>query len=159
MRKRIHLTIIGFFLLLNGSLFAQTAGWGAGLSFGEPTGICVKKWLDAEHAITGSIAYSVATVNNQLSVNANYVWNELRVVGYNSRYGEQYGVGLRICTRPNESPQFGLRLSASFIWYPNKFPCDFFVEGAPVLYFNPYSGVGMDASAGIRFYFSRSNSK
>jgi hypothetical protein len=138
-------------------LHAQRTGWGLGLVFGEPTGFTAKKWIDQDHAITGGIAYSTATINDGLSLNANYVWNQFHLSDYHNNFGLQYGVGFRFNTRSSNDSQFGLRGTLEGIWYPEHFPCDFFLEVAPVFVVAPSTGIALDLNAGLRFYIDSSH--
>ncbi len=142
-----------FIAFLAGSLPAQTKGFGIGLAFGEPTGICFKNWIDEEHAITGAVAYSIIDQSNLFGVNVNYTWNRMKTVGYKTRLGFQYGAGLGITTRKNISSLAAIRITTAAIWYPNFIPIDFYFEFAPEIVVYPYSGIGLDAGAGIRYYF------
>jgi hypothetical protein len=152
MKNRLFGVVLVFVCLLIQPASAQWSGWGIGLSFGEPTGFAFKKWIDEEHAVTGGVAYSVATIYDGLSMNVNYVWNKYQMANYQNNFGFHYGAGVRFNTRSAEGSQFGLRGTVEGIWYPEHFPCDFFLEAAPVLLIAPSLSLAMDVNAGVRFY-------
>ncbi len=147
------LLLFVFSVFFANNLHAQTNGLGLGLAFGEPTGICFKKWVDDEHAITGTVAYSIISQSYFWSFNGSYTLNKFKTIGYKNKVGFQYGIGFRVSTRDNLRTLLGLRSSASVVWYPNFLPIDFYFEFAPVLFVYPYPGLGLDAGAGIRYYF------
>ena len=56
------------------TVLAEPKGLGIGVMVGEPTGVSVKKWLDATHAIDGGAAWSIAG-DDALSLHADYLFH------------------------------------------------------------------------------------
>ncbi len=157
--KYLKILILLMLFSLFAGVQAQTKGVGIGMSFGEPTGIIFKKWIDSSYALTGAVAYSTATVNDEFTFNLNYVFTRLKVYRYKNNFGFQYGGGVRFSLRRNGGPLYGLRGTAAGLWYPEHFPVEFSIEVAPVIVFGPYYGVAFDANAGVRYYFNAWGSK
>ncbi|MFH0907621.1 MAG: hypothetical protein V1929_02520 [bacterium] len=141
--------------------FAEPQGLGVGVMIGEPTGVSVKKWLDASRAIDGAAAWSLSG-RDALSLHADYLFHKSGVVTNTPpEVLLHFGVGGRIHIRgeddgngnDDDDVTMGVRLPIGFTYLFRNNPVEFFMELAPVVELIPDTDADMDAAIGIRFYF------
>ena len=134
---------------------------GAGVIFGEPTGIAWKYQINQTNAVDGSIGFSP---NDRYRVNIDYLWQahpfSERNLGLHYGAGAAFGFGRTDYVvysggyfyREREVG-FGVRGVVGLNYMIPRSPVDLFMEVAPVVVLTPASNSGIDAGFGARFYF------
>lgn len=150
-RKILLLTTL--FLSFSGYALAQNSGFGAGLKFGQPTGLTAKYWLGGNNALSGSLGYSLlADGNFYLSVD--YLYHSFGLVKSTEEFPVFYGFGARFIAKESDGGSFGIRGVGGISWHSKQYPLEVFVEFAPVFRLLPTAGLDLDAALGGRYYFS-----
>lgn len=145
-----------FALLLVALMLASvpaTARIGAGIILGEPTGICVKKWLDEGTAIDAATGWSMT--DGDFYLHADYLWHRIvedrKIGGSVPLY---FGIGGRLLIRGDgDDSEVGLRVPVGLDFFLPDDRFDIFVEIAPILNIAPETELGLSGGIGVRFYF------
>lgn len=141
---------------------ADGGPFGAGIILGEPSGLSLKLFLDARHALDAALDFSF--VDDTLYVHADYL---LHFSGWAVRGGTQHhfipyvGVGGKIGVHDrggkhhddDASGAIGVRVPLGIAWIPGKAPIDIFLEIVPGLFILPETDPDLDAGLGIRYFF------
>jgi len=154
--KRYALLAIFLVSASAGALRADHRNFGLGVEFGAPTALSGKLWLNHENAIDfaiGGLGYYYGRNYGGLNVHADYLWH---------RYGVFGGIGSDAGSKMPlyigfggvfQSPEVVGARGVIGVTYLFDAPFDVFFEMAPTLVILPYSGFGVSAGLGGRFYF------
>ncbi|HAF94797.1 MAG: hypothetical protein A2X34_05415 [Elusimicrobia bacterium GWC2_51_8] len=130
-------------------LRAQKAGdAGAGIVFGNPTGSTAKFWLNSSRALNISVGF-----NTKLALYGDYLWHSWKALPQPSKGRLPVYLGLGAKIMPSSSNEFGLRAVAGIAYWLPRDPLEIFLEAVPVLRLFHGGGAGLEASAGLRYYF------
>ena len=152
-------------MLISPVLFAQSTGVGAGIILGVPTGISAKFWTSNTNAFDLAIGWSnegewtrysngyYYYEPSDLHIHADYLWHDFSAIRSQERFPIYYGFGFHFDEGYAAPSAFGLRGVIGVDWLPRTVPLDVFLEFAPVIFFTPGSGLGLDAGVGTRFFF------
>jgi len=131
---------------------------GIGIILGEPTGVTAKLYLKDDQAIQA--AAGSAFISGGLSLTADYVFHPLILQTRDSYVLPVYiGPGVRLIDytngRASSTFALGLRAVAGLLFDFKTVPLDAFIEVGGVLEydFTKGFGLGLNAGAGIRYYF------
>lgn len=135
---------------------------GVGAMLGEPTGISLKYWLDATHAIDGGVAWSL-TENESLHLHADYLFHVNDALSPKDLKGPlsfYYGIGARLKFKDGggkgrnaDDDLVGIRFPLGLSYRIPESPFDVFLEFVPVLDVVPSTDVAFDLAVGGRYYF------
>lgn len=132
---------------------------GVGIILGEPTGITARLYLKDDQAIQAAVGASF--VANGIQADGDYVFHPVILQDRDTLVIPLYvGPGLRFIDYAggsNGSSHFaaGLRAVGGLLFDFKDVPLDAFIEIAGVLEydFKDGAGVGLNAGAGVRYYF------
>lgn len=153
-----------FILTILISIHALSAGdLGVGIIIGEPTGLSLKKWIDADRAFDAGIAWSFSG-NNSIHFHADYMvhrFGVLQSLDLPGRSAFYFGLGGRIKliedqiekVGDDQQVQLGIRVPLGISYKIADAPIDLFVEVVPVLDLVPDTDIDLNAAIGARFYF------
>jgi len=148
--------IIAVLLVSTLSLRAQDKGLGAGIMFGEPTGISVKGWVNQTTAIDVGIAYSFLEVSS-MHLSVDYVFHSYNLLNVASgKLPVYYGIGGRLKFKNNKEDndsRLGVRGPVGLCYQFQNAPVDIFLEIVPVLDIEPETKMSINSSIGVRYYF------
>jgi hypothetical protein len=130
---------------------AQDRGFGAGIIFGEPTGISLKGWTSSKNAIDVGLAWSFHG-SGSFHIHADYLWHFRDVFPRAERLVLYAGPGGRIRLSSGSSV-IGVRIALGAEYWISGAPLDVFLELAPIVDFAPSTEGAMNAGVGIRFFF------
>ncbi len=137
-------------------LRADHRNFGLGVELGAPTALSGKLWLNHENAVDfaiGGLGYYYGRNYGGVNVHADYLWHRYGVFG---GPGNDAGAKMPLYLGIGgvfQSPEVvGVR-GVIGVTYLFDAPFDVFFELAPTLVVLPYSGFGVDAGLGGRFYF------
>jgi len=126
--------------------------FGAGVIFGEPTGVSLKYFLTEKTAIDGAIGWGFHR-ETDLHLHSDYLWHvhDFYPVseGQLSLY---FGAGLRVKFRDGED-RIGVRVPVGVSYRLENRPVDVFLEVAPILDVTPSTRGGFTAGIGARYWF------
>ncbi len=147
MKKILFIAMLG---LLSHTLSAQDSGFGAGVVFGDPTGLSLKSWLSSKNAVDAAVAWS--TVNDLLYVHADFLMHNYNIVNVSDgRLPLYFGIGARVGFGDDIS--IGARIPVGFDYMFDGAPVDIFVEIVPGPIFVPGIDFDLDGGIGIRYWF------
>lgn len=128
-----------------GTLCAQEPdAIGAGLLAGKPTGVTAKLWYGNMAVDTG------VDLGHQLTLYGDYLWNSWSVLPQPAKGRLPVYLGLGMQVSPEE---FGLRIVAGVAYMLPRDRFELFFDVVPVVRLSPGSSGGVNASAGVRYYF------
>ena len=152
-------------LLLPADGTAAPGPLGAGIILGEPSGLSIKLFLDARHAVDAALDLSF--VEDAVYVHADYLMHFspifirggaqhpiLPYVGFGGLIG--VAGGDQDHNRKDEHRErgaLGVRVPLGLTWMPRAAPIDVFLELVPGLIIIPETNPKLDAGLGIRYYF------
>lgn len=147
MTRRI---IVAAALVLAGawSAFAQQKGTGGGLMAGEPTGIVMKQWVDADEAWDFGLGISFEG-EDTLHVHWDYLLHDFDLLAF----PVYAGLGLRLNLDERDDNEVGIRVPVGADLMIRKLKADLFVEVAPVLDVAPDLELAWNAAIGVRYFF------
>ena len=164
MKLRMCLFCIVLIVIVSFSINAQDHGFGIGFIVGEPTGLSAKLWTSGRNAFDFGLGWSVGgdrVTRNDITHNGSrihfhmdYLWHSFSSIKSTERLPLNYGIGGRINSGGGYNTSFGVRGVFGIAWLPRSTPLDVFMEIAPVLQLVDYTGFGIDAGLGVRFYFN-----
>lgn len=130
---------------------AQKAGsFGAGVVLGAPTGATGKLWLDdGTQAIDAGLGW-----NGALTVYGDYLWHGWTLLPQPPQGRMPVYVGLGAQVRAYNDPEVSLRAVAGIAYWLPQDPIEIFLEIVPLLHLTRHTGAGLDAAAGVRYYFN-----
>lgn len=160
-----QLALIFALALLPSFLPAEPLGPGAsshrlgiGGTLGTPTGFSAKYWFDRENALNlalGAYGFYGGRYAGGATLHLDYLWHHYGVFGSPSSAAYEHlpiyiGVG-GLFSSPDVT---GARAVFGLTWLFEDAPFDLFFDLAPTLVIAPYySGIGVDAGLGGRYYF------
>lgn len=152
-------------LLLPAESTAAPGPLGAGIILGEPSGLSLKLFLDASHAVDAALDLSF--VDDAVYVHADYLLHFspifvrggaqhpiLPYVGFGGLLG--LADGDHDHNRKHEHRTrgaLGVRVPLGLTWMPRAAPIDVFLELVLGLFIIPETNPNLDAGLGIRYYF------
>lgn len=139
-------------LLFSFSAFALENKLGAGMMFGNPTGVSAKYWIDGHKAIDGAMGFSFGR-KTELSIHADYLLHQKAVLFYNDVHPLDlyYGLGGRM--EFSDGLEIGVRLPVGFTHFIENRNADVFAEVAPVVDLISKIGIELHFAVGARYYF------
>lgn len=140
------------FLLAASFSYTQDRGLGVGAMLGEPTGVSLKAWTNANNAIDAGLAWSYYK-SPSLHLHADYLWHSFDVIKTNERIPIYYGVGGRLKFGKKDDSNLGVRGVFGVGYFLKSAPVDFFIEIAPILDLIPGTGFSMNGGIGARYFF------
>jgi hypothetical protein len=161
MRTRI---LIGA-LCVVASASAQDSGFGIGLIVGEPTGISMKGWLDAEHAIDGALAWNFGH-EGVFQLHGDYLFHKMDLIKVDKgKLPLYFGPGLSFQFwngdqywhdgdwHEGNSTVVSVRFPVGLDYLFEGAPVDAFFELVPKLDLVPSTWFGVDFGIGGRYWF------
>lgn len=125
---------------------------GLGATFGEPTGLSVKYFLNDKMAVDGSLGVGFYEETG-FSTHAGLLWHLFDCCpGTSERMPFYIGAGPRIKVEDNDT-WFGLRFPIGVSYMLEDAPMDVFFEVGPILDFTPEVRGSFTATLGIRYWF------
>ena len=147
MKKVIIITLLSICSI---GLSAQDSGLGAGVIFGEPTGISLKSWMSSKTAIDAAIAWSA--LDDFLYVHADFLIHNFDIIDVSDGQLPLYfGLGAKVGF--GNDVVFGARIPIGLDYMFGSAPLDIFVEIVPGLTLVPGIDFDIDAGIGIRYWF------
>ena len=147
MKKSIIILLMGAFSL---GLSAQDSGIGAGLIFGEPTGLSFKSWVSSKTAVDAAITWS--SVSDFLYIHADYLIHNFDIIDISDgKLPLYFGIGAKVGF--GNEVHFGARIPIGLDYMFSGAPVDIFVEVAPGLTFIPGVDFDLDGGIGVRYWF------
>ena len=147
---KMLLVLVGMLMAVGNPLWAQKAGdFGTGIIFGNPTGGTAKFWLDNNRALDASVGF-----NTSLALYGDYLWNNWKVLPQPAGGKLPVYLGLGAQVMPSSPHEFGLRAVAGIAYWLPRNPIEIFLELVPILRFSQGDSVYLNASVGLRYYFS-----
>jgi len=140
-------------LILPLTLKAQMkrGNFGAGVMFGEPSGITAKLWQGQRNAFDFGLAWSFEHTNS-MTMQADYLWHNYNIIKVDEgTMPIYYGVGGRVMVG-NEG-NVGIRVPVGVNYLFAHDPLGLFFEVAPILDLAPSTNFDLNADVGIRYYF------
>lgn len=148
-RSFLLLTILALFASVN--LSAQDSGFGAGVLFGQPTGISVKLWTSETTALDGGLAWSFYN-GGFIHVHADFLMHKFNVIDVSSgRLPLYFGIGARLGL--GNQLHLGARVPIGLDYLFDEAPVDIFLEIAPGLDLTPATQFALDGGIGVRYFF------
>ena len=153
MIKKI-ITSLFFILLFSNSIYAQGNGFGLGMILGEPTGISLKNWLGRSTAVDFAIAWSLEG-KNSFTIHGDYLSHHFKWTQVESgSLPFYYGIGGSIKFTDDDA-RLGARVPLGLNYHFENLTLDLFLEFVPVLLLLPKTDFDINASIGIRYFFTR----
>ena len=147
MRKAIIIALLGVFSL---TMSAQDSGIGAGVIFGEPTGLSFKSWLTSKNAVDAAVTWSA--IDDYLYVHADFLIHNFDIIDVSDGQLPLYfGIGGKVGFGNDLS--MGVRVPIGLDYMFSGAPVDIFVEVVPGLKFLPAIDFDVDGGIGIRYWF------
>jgi len=132
--------------------------FGLGVILGEPTGLSLKYWLDADRAIDGGAALSYSE-NDSFQLHGDYLIHDYDLFNADD-LPFYYGLGARLKFKDDDGGGrnrhheiFGIRIPLGITYLFEDAPLDLFFELVPVLDLSPEVELDIGAAIGLRFYF------
>ncbi len=145
--------LLGALLLLSlaGTAMAQNSGkMGLGLSFGDPTGLNYKYWMNSRNAFDLGVSFdSDLTMWGDYFVN--FVANEN---AGGSAFFAYLGLGGSFESRDSSDNKWGIRIPVGAEYFLGAAPFSFYGELVPVFVLTPDTDTELDGSFGFRWYFN-----
>ncbi len=152
--------------------YGSESGFGLGLVLGEPTGISMKLFLGAGHAIQGTAAFELVHRDRFLFI-VNYLWHPSTIVSTSAfDLGWHVGVGGFVgiwfddyrCDRWSADPRrcedwdddgagFGAHFPVGLDMMFRGAPIELFLEAAPGLWIFPGTDFSIFGGFGARYFF------
>ena len=160
MKKASVARIVGFALLAGmwaaPAKAARSGDQGIGLMVGNPSGLTWKMFLDDHLALDAALGVD----QGDFDVHATLLYHDFDLFKRSPAFADltnQGDLGLYFGIGPRElfahDSEFCLRLPVGVNYLPHSEPYELFVELAPVIRFNPSSGMDFDYAIGARYYF------
>ena len=140
-------------LILPLSLKAQMrkGSFGAGVMFGEPSGITAKLWQGQRNAFDFGVAWSFEHTNS-MTMQADYLWHSYNIIKVDEgTMPIYYGVGGRVLV--GDEGNVGVRIPVGVNYLFAHDPIGLFFEVAPILDLAPSTKFDLNADVGVRYYF------
>jgi hypothetical protein len=150
MKRKVFIVAI-FALLSIGISKAQDSGLGAGVIFGQPTGVSLKLWTGPSTALDGGVAWSFVN-GGFFQIHSDILIHALDFVSVTDGHLAGYlGIGARL--RMSSDLHMGIRVPFGLDYMFSEAPVDIFLEVAPGLDLLPATAFWMDGGIGVRYFF------
>jgi hypothetical protein len=154
MKKTIF--ALSILILINISIKAQDAGFGAGIIVGEPTGFAFKDWISPVSAIDAGLGWSFVD-NGSTHIHVDYLYHNFNIIKTTeSKVPIYFGVGGRLKFRNEDrvaDNRFGVRVPVGIAYLFRTVPVDVFLEIVPVMDLSPETKLSFNSAFGVRYYF------
>jgi len=152
MKKSIFLVLIVISTLaVSNKVSAQDSGFGAGIMFGEPTGVSIKLWTSKTTALDAGLAWSFYN-GGFMHIHADFLMHKFNVIDVNSgRLPMYFGIGARLGL--GTDLHIGARVPIGLDYLFDEAPVDIFLEIAPGLDLTPATTFALDGGVGVRYFF------
>lgn len=139
---------------------AQIGGnaFGAGVIFGEPTGLSAKWFRGNDRALDLAVAWSTGRFGS-LHVHGDYLIHRYDLISVDSgKLPVYYGIGARMrFADNNHDSHLGIRVPVGLAYQFANDPFEIFFEVVPVIDLMPGTGFDANGGFGVRYYFGRVN--
>ena len=134
--------------------YDNSGRFGAGVIFGEPTGLSLKYWLSDALAIDGAAGWSAAD-HTDFYLHSDVLWHNFDLIPVShGRLPFYFGVGGLLRFRDdNQDNQVGIRVPVGLSYMFDRAPVDIFVEVAPAIDLAPSVRGDITGGIGIRYWF------
>ena len=150
MKKLLIVSLFVLMFSINSS--AQSGGFGAGIMFGEPTGISVKSWLTKSTAWDAGLAWNFGE-GGALHVHGDYLIHEYGLIKVSKgQLPLYYGFGARFLLASDT--HVGIRGVVGLDYLFSGTPLDIFLEIVPIFDIVPKTNLGFNGALGIRYFFN-----
>jgi hypothetical protein len=147
MRKALIIALLGIFSL---NISAQDSGFGAGVIFGEPTGLSLKSWLSSKNAVDAAVTWS--SIDDFVYLHADFLIHNFNVIDVSDGQLPLYfGIGAKVGF--GNDLVFGARIPIGLDYMFSGAPVDIFVEIVPGLTIIPAFDFDIDGGIGVRYWF------
>jgi len=153
MRRTFFSLALLFFCAIYTNIVSQDRGFGAGIMFGEPTGLSAKYWLDDKRALDFGLAYSFLSTNNSMAIHCDYVFHNLDLIDSEIRIPVYYGFGARLRVGGTNKNTLSARGVIGVLYHFPKESIDVFFEVAPAFNLFPKTVMNIDSAIGARYFF------
>ncbi len=165
MAKKTAIAVIALWLFLGAQdSYAQTKGFGVGVSIGEATGFVAKAWISPVNAIDFGIGWSGMDdrtgrhlnfdgVGSRFHTHMDYLWHLFGAIDSPEQFPLYYGIGWRVNSGGGYDPSVALRGVLGIEWIPRSAPIDVFFELTPSLQLTNATDIGVYVGLGARYYF------
>ena len=127
--------------------------FGAGVLFGEPTGLSLKYFFTDVVAIDGALGWSFES-ETDFHLHSDILWHMNGLVeSPEGQLALYFGAGARVKFREHEDDRFGIRVPVGVSYMFERVPVDVFAEVAPILDLAPSTRGAFNAGIGVRFWF------
>jgi hypothetical protein len=142
--------ILSFLLVFSPHVLANKKG--IGISFGNPTGLNGKYWVDDKRAIDASLGLSLG-VHSDVSMHSDYLFHHPEAFYLNEVHPLDlyYGLGGRM--EFADDIELGIRFPIGISHQFKEQDADLFFETAPVLEILTKKGLELHLLFGARYYF------
>jgi hypothetical protein len=130
---------------------------GVGVMLGNPTGLSYKIFLDDQIGIDAAFGVDQGDLDTHVTLLI-HDWNLMRRspnfadITRNGDLPVYFGIGPRLLFADDDT-EVGLRLPLGASYFPHGTPWETFIELAPVIRLAPSTGLDLDFSLGVRYYF------
>jgi len=150
MKKKIALWSV-IVLLGTTSISAQDSGFGAGVLFGQPTGISLKMWMTEATALDAGVAWSFYN-NGFFRVHLDFLMHKHHFIKVSDGNLAGYlGIGPKLGF--GNDFVIGARIPLGFDYMFEEAPVDIFLEVAPGLDLTPATKGFVEGGIGVRYFF------
>jgi hypothetical protein len=150
MKKKLALWSI-IIMLGTASVSAQDSGFGAGVMFGQPTGISLKMWMTDATALDAGVAWSFYN-NGYFRVHVDFLMHKHQFIEVSEGNLAGYiGVGPKLGF--GNDFVIGVRVPLGFDYMFEGAPVDIFLEVAPGLDLTPATKGFVEGGLGVRYFF------
>lgn len=164
MKYLLHTMIAFCLFFIHQNSSAQDRSFGLGVIIGEPTGISAKLWTSDRNAFDFGLGwsrggyrndryYNYYTRNSRVHLHMDYLWHSFSAINSVERFPIYYGIGGSMNSGDGYDASLAVRGVIGIAWLPRDTPIDIFLELVPMLQLTPFSGFGIDAGFGARYYF------
>lgn len=167
--KRIIVISCILIMILSRALWADNSGFGIGFIIGEPTGISLKGWLNADSALDFAVAWSFIG-RDSLHFHLDYLLHNFDLFKVEKgKFPIYYGIGSRIKLEEDDDNSrwdrkgrvreddndtwIGIRVPVGLAYLFEGVPLDIFIEIVPILDLVHETSFDLNAALGVRFFF------
>jgi len=151
MRWKKIITICLFLLPLNPA-HAFEDEWSFGMAAPSPTGLTLKKWVDAITAY--DMFYEWSTKDRRAMLHLDILTHDFEMMeAENGTMPVYYGIGVHVRYERGRSPVYGVRIPLGMVYMLEDKPLEFFGELGPRAGVVPETSFAIDFMAGLRYRF------
>ena len=146
------LFILAFLVMFSLDVPAQSGGFGAGIMFGEPTGISLKSWLTKTTAWDAGLAWNFGK-GGALHIHGDYLIHEYGLIQVSKgQLPLYYGFGARLLLASDT--HVGVRGVVGLDYLFSGTPLDIFLEIVPIFDLVPKTDLEFNGALGVRYFFN-----